>query len=114
MTALATHLRWTHWCYLTTRFFEKQAKPPSAIETTIGNFIAEMVEDGATLQTGIGGIPDATLHALKGHKNLGMHSEMFSDGIIELVQCGALTGTNKLQAERQDCRRILPGVEGFV
>ncbi len=77
--------------------FEKQAKPPTAIETTIGNFIAEMVEDGATLQTGIGGIPDATLHALVGHKNLGMHSEMFSDGIIELVQCGALTGTAKLR-----------------
>ncbi len=76
---------------------EKQARPPTAIETTIGNFIAELVEDGATLQTGIGGIPDATLHALKGHKDLGMHTEMFSDGIMELVACGALNGRAKVR-----------------
>ncbi|MEQ8323612.1 MAG: acetyl-CoA hydrolase/transferase C-terminal domain-containing protein [Vicingaceae bacterium] len=77
--------------------FELEAKPPTPTELTIGNFIAELVDDGATLQTGIGGIPNAALHALKGHKDLGMHTEMFSDGIMELVECGALTGRKKVR-----------------
>lgn len=68
---------------------------PSELDLKIGRFIAELVEDGATLQTGIGGVPDAALRALRGHKNLGMHTEMFSDGVMELVECGALTGRNK-------------------
>jgi acyl-CoA hydrolase len=75
--------------------FEVTPKDPTPTETTIGSFIAELVDDGATLQTGIGGIPNAALAALKDHKSLGMHSEMFSDGIIDLVECGALTGRNK-------------------
>lgn len=74
---------------------ERIPQPPTAIENTIGQFIAELVEDGATLQTGIGGIPDAALRALRHHRDLGMHTEMFSDGIIDLVQCGALTGRKK-------------------
>jgi len=75
--------------------FELEKKPPSEVEMTIGNYIASIVDDGATLQTGIGGIPNAALIALKGHKNLGMHTEMFSDGVMELVKCGALTGKEK-------------------
>lgn len=75
--------------------FELAVKEPSAEEMKIGRFIAELVEDGATLQTGIGGIPNAALMELKNHKNLGMHTEMFSDGVIDLVECGALNGKNK-------------------
>jgi acyl-CoA hydrolase len=45
--------------------------------------------------TGIGSIPDAVLSALKGHKDLGIHSEMFSDGVIDLVKCGAITNHQK-------------------
>lgn len=66
------------------------------IEKTIGNYVAELVEDGATLQMGIGGIPNAVLAALKNHKRLGIHTEMFSDGIIDLVECGAITGEEKV------------------
>ena len=77
--------------------FELEKKPPTEVEMTIGNYIATIVEDGATLQTGIGGIPNAALIALKGHKNLGMHTEMFSDGVMELVKCGALTGLEKVR-----------------
>jgi len=77
--------------------FEIVPSAPSPIELKIGSFIAELVEDGATLQTGIGGVPDAALRALRGHKNLGMHTEMFSDGVMELVECGALTGRNKFK-----------------
>lgn len=75
--------------------FEVAATTPSVIDLKIGNFIAELVEDGATLQTGIGGVPDAALRALRGHRDLGMHTEMFSDGVRELVECGALTGRMK-------------------
>lgn len=75
--------------------FELAVKEPSTEEMKMGRFIAELVEDGATLQTGIGGIPNAALLALKNHKNLGMHTEMFSDGVIDLVECGALNGRMK-------------------
>ena len=58
----------------------------------IGKLIADnLVEDGSTLQAGIGVIPDAVMANLKGHKGLGVHSEMFSDGMIDLIQSGAIT-----------------------
>jgi 4-hydroxybutyrate CoA-transferase len=77
--------------------FEIVPPAPSPTDMKIGNFIAALVEDGATLQTGIGGVPDAALRALRGHRNLGMHSEMFSDGVMGLVECGALNGRNKFK-----------------
>ncbi len=67
----------------------------SAIDHRIGKFIAEMVEDGATLQMGIGGIPDAVLCELMHHRRLGIHTEMFSDGLIDLVKKGVVTGEEK-------------------
>jgi 4-hydroxybutyrate CoA-transferase len=67
----------------------------SSTERAIGRHIAELVEDGATLQLGIGAIPDAVLAALKDHKDLGVHSEMFSDGIVELVEKGVINGKYK-------------------
>ena len=67
----------------------------SDIEIRIGRHIASIVEDGATLQLGIGAIPDATLAALSGHRDLGIHSEMFSDGVVELVEKGVINGSKK-------------------
>ena len=62
------------------------------VQYKIGKQIADnLVEDGSTLQTGIGVIPDAVMANLKGHKGLGVHSEMFSDGMIDLIQSGAIT-----------------------
>lgn len=61
----------------------------------IGHFIAELIEDGATLQMGIGSIPDATLRALTNHKNLGVHTEMFSDGLIPLIESGVVNNSCK-------------------
>ena len=75
--------------------FEHLPKPISDIHMEIGKNIAEIIEDGATLQTGIGAIPDAALFCLKNHKDLGMHTEMFSDGIIDLVESGVLNGRLK-------------------
>lgn len=71
-------------------------KPLTEQETKIGNLIAEnLVEDGATLQMGIGSIPDAVLLALHNHKNLGIHSEMFANGVVDLVQKGCVTNAEK-------------------
>jgi len=61
----------------------------------IGMNIAELIDDGSTLQMGIGAIPDAVLTYLGNHKNLGIHSEMFSDGILPLVKSGVINGENK-------------------
>ncbi|XP_065225917.1 4-hydroxybutyrate coenzyme A transferase [Planococcus citri] len=75
---------------------EHGGNPPSANETKIGEFIAqELVEDGATLQMGIGALPDAVLSKLTNHKDLGIHSEMFSVGVIDLVKRGCVTNNKK-------------------
>ena len=61
----------------------------------IGKYIADLIEDGSTLQMGIGAIPDATLFYLKDKRNLGIHTEMFSDGVVELVESGVINGEEK-------------------
>ncbi|MCF6357849.1 MAG: 4-hydroxybutyrate CoA-transferase [Draconibacterium sp.] len=67
----------------------------SDTDRKIGRFVAELVEDGATLQMGIGAIPNAVLTMLGNHKDLGVHSEMFADGILPLVEKGIVNGKNK-------------------
>ena len=67
----------------------------SADHLRIGQHIAEMVPDGATLQMGIGNIPDAVLASLGNHKELGIHTELFSDGVIDLVEEGIITCRQK-------------------
>ncbi|MGE5107817.1 MAG: acetyl-CoA hydrolase/transferase family protein [Sphingobacteriales bacterium] len=64
-------------------------------EMKIGKYVAEMIEDGSTLQLGIGTIPDAVLKCLGNHKNLGVHTEMFSDGIIDLFEKDVINNTKK-------------------
>ncbi|HTE32168.1 MAG TPA: acetyl-CoA hydrolase/transferase C-terminal domain-containing protein, partial [Chryseolinea sp.] len=61
----------------------------------IGQHVASLIEDGATLQLGIGGIPDQVLKNLETHRNLGIHTEMFSDGIIPLIEKGVITNSHK-------------------
>jgi len=61
----------------------------------IGAYIAELIEDGSTLQMGIGAIPDAVLQSLTNHKGLGIHTEMFSDGAIPLIENGIITNEHK-------------------
>jgi 4-hydroxybutyrate CoA-transferase len=67
----------------------------SEVEKRIGEHIAGLVEDGATLQLGIGGIPDAILASLEGRRDLGIHTEMISDGILDAVEAGIVTGARK-------------------
>lgn len=68
---------------------------PGAVERAIGGTIADLVENGATLQMGIGAIPDAVLLALTGHRGLGVHTEMFSDGLLPLIESGVVTNEHK-------------------
>ncbi len=65
------------------------------VERRIGQFIADLVEDGATLQFGIGAIPTATAEFLRGKKDLGIHTEMFTDAVVDLVEAGVITGDRK-------------------
>jgi acyl-CoA hydrolase len=67
----------------------------TATDRKIGQYVASLVDDGATLQLGIGGIPNATLAELIHHKGLGIHTEMFSDGVLDLVERGVITGEHK-------------------
>jgi acyl-CoA hydrolase len=73
--------------------------PPVIDELTrkVGIHVASLIDDGATLQMGIGAIPNAVLGQLKMHKDLGIHTEMFSDGIIPLVESGVITGKYKVK-----------------
>jgi acyl-CoA hydrolase len=76
---------------------EHPSKPLTDVEKAIGKHIADnLVEDGATMQMGIGAIPDAVLAQLGNHKDLGVHSEMFSDGVVDLVEKGVITNNNKV------------------
>ena len=65
------------------------------MDQKIGNYIAENIEDGSTIQLGIGGIPNAVAEALKSKKDLGIHTEMFTDGMVDLIECGAVNNSKK-------------------
>ncbi|OGD21858.1 MAG: 4-hydroxybutyrate CoA-transferase, partial [Candidatus Aminicenantes bacterium RBG_16_63_16] len=72
-----------------------QKSPMSEVERMIGKYIADLIEGGATLQLGIGGIPDAVLAALSSQRDLGVHTEMVSDGVMEAIEAGIVTGAKK-------------------
>ncbi|MDQ2884498.1 MAG: 4-hydroxybutyrate CoA-transferase [Chloroflexota bacterium] len=75
--------------------YEVGRKQPTAAQTQIGRNVANLIGDGATLQLGIGAIPDAVLLALSDRRDLGIHTEMFSDGVLDLVEQGVITGERK-------------------
>ena len=68
---------------------------PSEIEKKIGKNISELIDDGSCLQLGIGALPDALAFFLRDRKDLGIHTEMFSAGVLELMKMGVVTGANK-------------------
>jgi 4-hydroxybutyrate CoA-transferase len=86
---------------------EAKLPDPNAEEDKIGDHIADMIEDGSTLQMGIGTIPNAVLAKLNHHRDIGIHTEMFSDGVIPLVESGVINNRKK---------KIHPGkiISGFV
>lgn len=80
---------------------EHREAPPGPVERAIGAAVANEIPDGATLQIGIGAIPDAVLAALHGRSDLGIHTEMMSDGVLELIRAGAVTGARKSRFKRR-------------
>jgi acyl-CoA hydrolase len=71
-------------------------KPPTPVDDAIGEHAARLVPDGATLQMGIGAIPDAVLRRLVSKHDLGVHTEMFSDGVVDLAEAGVITNRRKI------------------
>lgn len=92
---LIHYSKFTAAVYTDDAIYEVNHAELTDIDRAIGKNVAEIIEDGATLQTGIGGIPNAVLHFLANHKNLGIHTEMFSDGILPLVEKGVINGSMK-------------------
>lgn len=83
------------WCEHDAPLPEVAPAVPDARDRAIAAAIAERIPDGATIQTGIGAIPNAVLDALSGHRDLGIHTELLSDGVIDLVESGVVTGVHK-------------------
>jgi acyl-CoA hydrolase len=90
------HMNRIDWaCEIDRPIHRANTTEPTAIESKIGKHVAGLIEDGATLQMGIGNIPNAVLHNLTNHKRLGIHTEMFSDGLLPLIEKGVVTGEDK-------------------
>ena len=68
---------------------------PTEVDRRIAELVAERIPNGATLQVGIGGIPNAIMALLRDHDHLGVHTELFSDGLVDLIEAGAITGVSK-------------------
>lgn len=83
-----------------TPLVEVPTAEPTEAEIKIGEFIAERIPDGATLQIGVGGIPNAVIRALEGHKHLGLHTEAMTDGVVPLLEKGVIDNSLK---------KVLPG-----
>ncbi|TPV94965.1 MAG: acetyl-CoA hydrolase/transferase family protein [Myxococcales bacterium FL481] len=86
---------------------EYAARPLTTVERQIGRHVASLIDDGSTLQVGIGAIPDAVLAALGGHRHLGVHTEMWSDGLLDLLESGVVDNSRKY-------KHVGKTVSGFV
>ncbi len=75
--------------------YDHISAPIGEVERRIGVYVAELIPNGATIQLGIGAIPAATAVALHGHRDLGIHTEMFTDAVVDLVEAGVVTGARK-------------------
>jgi acyl-CoA hydrolase len=83
------------WVEVDRPLVEAAPPPQRDLDDRLAALVAERIPDGATLQTGIGGIPNAILRALTGHRDLGVHTELISDGVMQLVEQGVVTGVAK-------------------
>lgn len=90
---------------------EHAVEAETPVEARIGELVADLVEDGSTLQMGIGGIPDAVLARLHGKRDLGIHSEMFSDRVVDLVESGAVTNRLKVVGQGRIVTSFINGTK---
>lgn len=89
------HSQLLGWCWAERGLHEVTPAEPSPEDGRIGDLVAERVADGSTIQIGIGSASSGVLRSLSGHKHLGVHTELLSDGVMDLVESGAITGTAK-------------------
>lgn len=85
------------WCEADVPLVEVPPPEPNALDERIGELVAERIPHGATLQAGIGATPTAVLRQLSGHRELGIHTEVLADPVIDLVESGVVTGTHKVR-----------------
>ncbi|MFL6204844.1 MAG: acetyl-CoA hydrolase/transferase family protein [Acidimicrobiales bacterium] len=85
------------WCEVDRPLVEVTPAVPDEVDLRIAALVAERIPDGACVQAGIGSIPNGILAALHGHRDLGIHTELLSDGIIDLVESGVATGVRKVR-----------------
>ena len=83
------------WCEADRELIESPPPEPNEVDHRIAALVAERIPDGATIQTGIGSTPTAVLRALRGHRDLGVHTEVISDPVVDLVEAGVVTGVHK-------------------
>jgi acyl-CoA hydrolase len=83
------------WCRSDRPLLEVPPREPDELDHRIAGYIAERIPNGATIQAGIGSIPNAIMEALSDHRDLGVHTELLSDGLIELMETGVVTGVRK-------------------
>ncbi len=93
--------------------FAVPQREPTPLDETIGKFIVEMVPDRATLQIGIGGVPNAVCKALTNHKDLGIHTELMMPSLIALIQSGAVTNKFKRLNQHKNVFTLAAGDEAF-
>jgi acyl-CoA hydrolase len=85
------------WCEVDRPLIEVPPAVPDELDQRIAGLVAERIPDGACIQAGIGSIPNGILAALSGHRELGIHTELLSDGVIDLVESGVVTGVHKVR-----------------
>ncbi len=90
------------------------ARDPDAIQQQIASYVAKLINDGDTIQLGIGGISDAICAGLEGHKNLGIHTELLSPGMANLIKKGVVTNTQKTIHKRKTLFTIALGDQDFI
>jgi acyl-CoA hydrolase len=83
------------WCEADYPLVELPEVAASTADTTIAGLVAERIPDGATLQIGIGSVPEQVIRSLRDHRGLGIHTELFPEGFVDLIEAGAVTGENK-------------------
>jgi acyl-CoA hydrolase len=89
------HSQIAGWCESDRPLVEVPRLQPNAVDRTIAELVSERIPNGATIQVGIGAIATAVLDGLRGHRDLGVHTELLHDGMVDLVEAGVITGTNK-------------------
>ena len=102
------HSQVVGWCESDPPLVEVPRPAPSAVDEAIGELVAERIPDGATIQVGIGGVAAAVLDALGDHRDLGIHTELLHDGMVDLVEAGVVTGVQQGDAPQPHRHHLLP------